>query len=111
MRSPAWPSRGCTTTRVHSAGPSVSNPTAPDPRPSKVFLDLESLWSVRMDKKIVLATRYSDPKQRPESLRAQELKCRQQLDQLGIDHADAVVLRGAAERGDRDDRADFEQLM
>lgn len=63
-----------------------------------------------MESSIVLFLRFSDPKQREESLRAQELKCRQLLDQLGIDHSNALVLKGSAERGDRDDRADFELI-
>jgi site-specific DNA recombinase len=63
-----------------------------------------------MEGQVVLFLRFSSRNQREESLRAQELKCRQLLDQLGIDHSNALVLRGVAERGDRDDRADYELI-
>jgi site-specific DNA recombinase len=65
-----------------------------------------------MAKRIVIYTRFTDPKQREESHEAQERKVRQHLDYLGIGHANALVLRDSATRGDLEEgRACYEQLL
>ncbi|MGB7160775.1 MAG: recombinase family protein [Tepidisphaeraceae bacterium] len=61
---------------------------------------------------IVIYTRYSDPHlQRQESLEAQELKVRQQLDYLGIDHGQALLLREGGQRGDLEARGEYDRLL
>jgi hypothetical protein len=60
---------------------------------------------------VVIYTRYTDPKQREESHEAQERKVRHHLGFINVDHANAVVLRDSAQRGDLEDRACYEQLL
>jgi hypothetical protein len=64
-----------------------------------------------MAKRVVIYTRFTDPKQREESHEAQERKVRQHFDYLGIDHTNALVLRDSAQRGDLEDRKFYEQLL
>lgn len=61
-------------------------------------------------KQIIIYARYSSALQRDESLDAQEAKCRQKLKQAGIDDSDALVLTDRAQRGDREDRPEYQRL-
>src|ERR1700733_10869876 len=67
--------------------------------------------TLAMAKYTVIYTRFTDPKQREESNEAQERKVRQCFDYLKIGHADAIVLKDSAQRGDLEDRACYDRLL
>src|SRR5688500_3334688 len=60
---------------------------------------------------IVIYVRYSAHLQREDSLDAQEHKARQKLRQLGLDAARAIVLADAAQRGDSENRQNYQRLL
>jgi DNA invertase Pin-like site-specific DNA recombinase len=67
---------------------------------------------VFIDKFVVIYLRYSDPNnQSMDSCEQQERRVRQNLDNLRIDHANAIVLRDDGIRGDSADRDAFVKLL
>ena len=61
---------------------------------------------------IVIYCRYSNAQlQRQESLEAQELKVRQHLDFIGIDHTHALFLSDGGQRGDLESRQGYDRLL